>query len=334
MIWQAWWVFAFFGVLIAAAVIHFIRRKKRDGAIPLSTVAMATKVSPSIRVRLKYTPEICKYLGIALVILALARPQTTDEKVNRNVEGIDIMLSIDISHSMLIEDMKPDNRLEAVKVIITDFVNKRTSDRIGLVVFSGESYTRVPLTLDYALLKQSIKDLEPSTNVKMGTAIGVGLANAVSRLNESKARTRVVILLTDGENNTGLIDPETALKIAKGYNIRIYTVGVGRDGQAQLPVYSTDLFGRRVKRYQPIHSAINENLLKQLAAETGGRFYRANDSKTLGNVFSDIDRLEKTKIEESRFTRYNERYMDYLKWGLLLYLLGMLCQFTVFKRGL
>ncbi len=334
MIWQSWWVFSFLILLVVAGATHLYQRKRRDGAIPFSTTKIASEVSPSLRVRLKFLPDFFKYLGLILALVALARPQMTDEKVNRNVEGIDIMLSIDISHSMLIEDMKPDNRLEAVKTIISDFISKRVSDRIGMVVFSGESYTRVPLTLDYTLLKQNLMELETSTNIKMGTAIGVGLANAVSRLNESTARTRVVILLTDGENNTGLIDPNTALKIAKGYGIRIYTVGVGKDGQAQLPIYSTDMFGRKIKRYQPIHSKVNEDLLQQIAADTGGKFYRANDSKTLSDVFSEIDQLEKTKIEESRYTNYTEMFQTYLKWALLFYTLGLLLQISVLRRGL
>ncbi|MEM7646148.1 MAG: VWA domain-containing protein [Pseudomonadota bacterium] len=333
MIWNSWWAFSFLIFLVVAAIVHFVRRQRRHGALPLSTVAIAKKLGPSLRTRFKSLPEILKYLGLVFVVIALARPQKTDEKVNRNVEGIDIMVALDISHSMLIEDMKPENRLESAKKTIREFVEKRISDRIGMVVFSGESYTRVPLTLDYALLKQNLGQVETSTNIKMGTAIGVALGNAVSRLNESTAKSRVVILLTDGENNTGLIDPQTALKIAKGYGVRIYTIGVGRDGQAQLPIYSTDMFGRKVKRYQPIHSKVNEPLLKQLADETGGQFYRATNTKRLEDVFSDIDRLEKTKIEEDRYTRYTEMFESYLFWGFLLYLLGLILQTTLLKRG-
>ena len=315
MVWHSWWSFFFLAVLFLVGLIHFLQRKKRYGALPLSTLSLAEGFKPGVRARIKYLPEILKYIGIAFMILALARPQKTDEKVNRNVEGIDIMIALDISHSMLIEDMKPENRLESAKKTIKEFVGKRISDRIGMVVFSGESYTRVPLTLDYKILRQNISEVQTSTNIKMGTAIGVALGNAVSRLNESTAKSRVVILLTDGENNTGLIDPQTALKIAKGYGVRIYTIGVGRDGQAQLPIYSTDMFGRKVKRYQPIHSKVNEPLLTQLASETGGQFYRATNTKSLENVFSDIDQLEKTKIEEDRYTRYTELFYRYLFWA-------------------
>ena len=333
MIWYSWWAFIFLIFLGVAAAIHFLQRKKRNGALPLSTLPIVKELQPSLRSRLKFLPDFFKYLGLILVVVALARPQKTDEKVNRNVEGIDIMVALDISHSMLIEDMKPNNRLESAKKTIEEFIEKRISDRIGMVVFSGESYTRVPLTLDYTLLKKNLKQVQTSNNIKMGTAIGVALGNAVSRLNESTAKSRVVILLTDGENNTGLIDPQTALKIAKGYGVRIYTIGVGRDGQAQLPIYSTDILGRKVKRYQPIHSKVNEPLLKQLADETGGKFYRAGNTQKLGNVFSDIDNLEKTKIEESKYTRYTEMFENYLYWAALFYFIGLLLQVTVLRRG-
>ncbi len=333
MIWYSAWAFGLLIFLLVALIMQILGRKRRYGALPLSTLPLVKNLSSSFRARLKYLPDLLKYLGLILVVVALARPQETDEKIKRNVEGIDIMVALDISHSMLIEDMKPENRLESAKKTIHDFVEKRISDRIGMVVFSGESYTRVPLTLDYQLLKQNIMAVETSTNIKMGTAIGVALGNAVSRLNESTAKSRVVILLTDGENNTGLIDPQTALKIAKGYGVRIYTIGVGRDGQAQLPIYSTDVLGRKVKRYQPIHSKVNEPLLKQLADETGGKFYRASNTNALEGVFSEIDELEKTKIEENRFTQYTEMFQNILFWAFILYALGALLQFTVLRRG-
>lgn len=333
MIWQSWWFFSLLLLLGLAGLIHVLRRKKRRGAMPLSTLPITKDIQKGLRVYLKSLPTILKYIGLFFVVVALARPQKTDEKVQRNVEGIDIMVSLDISHSMLIEDMKPENRLESAKKTIKEFIEKRVSDRIGLVVFSGESYTRVPLTLDYAILKQSLAEVETSTNVKMGTAIGVALGNAVSRLNESTAKSRVVILLTDGENNTGLIDPETALKIAKGYGIRIYSIGIGKDGQAALPIYSTDVFGRRTKHYQPIHSKVNDDLLGRLASETGGKYYRATNTTALDNVFNDIDRLEKTKIEENRFTRYTEFFEKYLFWAFLFYVLGLGLQVSFLRRG-
>lgn len=332
-IWNSWWAFLLLIVLAVVALIHFLRRRKRHGAVPLSTLFIAQSMTPGLRTRLKSLPDLLKYLALAVAIFALARPQKTDEKVNRNVEGIDIIITLDISHSMLIEDMKPENRLEASKKTINEFIDKRVSDRIGMVVFSGESYTRVPLTLDYKLLKENVKGVETSTNIKMGTAIGVAMGNAVARLADSKAKSKVMILLTDGESNTGLIDPLTALKIAKGYGIKIYTIGAGRDGQAQLPIYSTDMFGRKVKRYQPIHSTVNEPLLKQMAEETGGKFYRAVNTNGLVDVFNDIDKLEKSKIEEDRYTRYTELFESYLFWAVALYMIGLTLQVTFLRRG-
>ena len=234
---------------------------------------------------------------------------------------------------MLIEDMRPENRLEASKKTIRDFIEGRNSDRIGLLVFSGESYTRVPLTLDYPLLKESLAAVETSRNIKMGTAIGVALANAVGRLKDSTAKSRVVIFLTDGENNSGTIDPETALDIAKGYNVRIYTIGMGKDGQAQLPVFIEDARGRKIKRYRPIHSKVNEELLSRLAQETGGQYFRATTTRGLESVFSEIDRMEKTKIEVNEYTKYAELFPPYLKWSMFLFFLSVLLGRTYLRRG-
>lgn len=333
MTWHSPFMLLLFIPLLIAVANNFYYHKRKNGALPLSTLSIAKEVSPGLRVRLKNLPDLLKYLGLALMIIALARPQKADEKVNRNVEGIDIIICLDISHSMLIEDMKPIDRLVSSKKIITEFISKRISDRIGFVVFSGESYTRVPLTLDYDLLKASVEEVQPTTNIKMGTAIGVGLATSVSRLKESDAKSRVVILLTDGENNTGLIDPETALKIAKGYGIKIYTVGMGKNGQAQLPVYSTDVLGRKVKRYQPIHSKVNDELLTKLAVETGGKYFRAETTSDLQKGFEEINNLEKTKIEETRFTQYSELFMVFLIWAFVFYGLGVFLQTTILRRG-
>lgn len=334
MIWSAPWAFSLFGLLALVAIYWFWKRNEKFGFLRFGSLKAVRAVSPSLRTRLKYFPQLMKLTAIVIAILAMARPQKADEKVNKNVEGIDIMMTLDVSESMLIEDMKPVNRLESAKKTIKQFIEKRTSDRIGLVVFSGESYTRVPLTLDYEVLQKNLAEVKTSRSIKMGTAIGVALANAVSRLKDSTAKSRVVVLLTDGENNTGLIDPLTALRIAKGYDIRIYTIGVGVDGQAQLPIYTKDIFGRTIKRYQPMHSSVNVSLLEQLAKETGGKFYRASNTNALEGVFNDIDRLEKSKIDVNRYVRYQELFQSWMGWVVAFYIIGALSQMTVFRRGL
>ena len=305
------------------AIYFWTRRKHISPSFKYSSLAVVAKTSRGVRARLVMLPKILFLFSFVCVVIALARPRTSETLVKRNVEGVDIVVTLDISASMLIEDMTPNNRLEAAKNTIKEFVNGRVSDRIGLVVFSGESYTRIPPTLDYLLLLESLKEVK-TENIKMGTAIGVALANAVARLKNSTATSRIVILLTDGESNTGTISPETALEIAKGYDIRVYTIGLGQDGQARLPVYRVDPLGRRQKSYQPIHSKINDALLEKLATETGGKYYRAIKTKSLQGVFREIDQLEKSKIDEQRFTKYDEHYQSILHWGLLALVFSIL----------
>lgn len=309
------------------------RSRRRRPSLQFSSVAMvkAKGSHMTLKVRLRWLPALLSVMALIMAIVALARPQRSDMKVKKNVEGIDIMLVLDVSDSMLIEDMKP-NRLEASKAIIQKFIDKRVSDRIGLVVFSGESYTRVPLTLDYHLLRNSVGQVKISRNVKMGTAIGVALANGVARLKDSTAKSRVLVFLTDGENNSGTIDPETALEIAKGYGIKIYAIGAGKDGDAQLPVETFDVFGRTVKRYQPIHSKVNDELLGRMAEQTGGKYYRATDNRSLERVFEDIDRLEKTKIDVNQYTKYSEIFPPWLNWAVGLMIASVLLGQTVFRR--
>lgn len=331
--WKNWEAFFIFIPLLLLAAWVWFKRKERDQFLQYSSVQLLKQLAPSIKVRAKYIPIVLSFIAVALAIFALARPQKADTKVKRNVEGIDLMIVLDVSDSMLIEDMQPVNRMVSSKKVIEDFISKRVSDRIGLVIFSGESYTRVPLTLDYPLLLNNLKAVETSRNIKIGTAIGVALANGVARLKDSKAKSRVIILLTDGENNSGTIDPETALMIAKQEGIRIYTIGAGKDGDAQLPVIATDVFGRQVKRYQPIHSTVNVELLGKMASETGGKFYRATDTGALQGVFNDINTLEKTKIDVSQYTRYAELFSPWLRWAVMFYLLAFVLNWTLLKRN-
>ena len=276
MSWHSSGAFLLFIPLVLLLLWLFKSRKKKRPSIQMSTLKGIKAAPRGLRAKIASWPRGLYVAAVALAILALARPQMSDTKVKRNVEGIDIVIALDISDSMLIEDMKPNNRLEASKKIIKEFVAQRVSDRIGLVVFSGESYTRVPLTLDYPVLQESLAAVKTTRNMKMGTAIGVALANAVGRLKESTAKSRVIIFLTDGENNSGTIDPETALDIAKGYGIKIYSIGMGTDGEAMLPVYVKGIGGRMIKRYQPMHSKVNVELLTKMAKETGGAVLQNN----------------------------------------------------------
>ncbi|MGE0632264.1 MAG: VWA domain-containing protein [Pseudobdellovibrionaceae bacterium] len=334
MSWQSPWAFFLIFVLFAVAILSWWLGKNKKPSMQVSTLIVLKKIQPGLRARFGFLPAALKVLGLLLAIFALARPQDANEQVRKNVEGIDIMITIDVSDSMLIEDMPPDlNRMESAKAKIQEFIKGRLSDRIGLIIFSGESFTRVPLTLDYPLLLQAVEEIGPSRTIKMGTALGVSLANAVARLKDSKAKSRVVVFLTDGENNSGTIDPETALDIAKQEGVKIYSIGLGRDGDTRIPVYTTDPFGNQVKRYQPFFSAVNEDLLQRMATETGGKFYRASSGKQMSEVFNDIDRLEKTKVDVTKFTRYTELFPPYAKAAMMIYALGLLLGATLLRKG-
>lgn len=327
----------YFLLLIPLAIVliwRFWHERKRRPTVLFSEVAYFKKIPQPLRSRFRWLPTILKTVAIIVAICALARPQRADTKIKRNAEGIDIMIVWDISDSMLIEDMPPDeNRMDSAKQTIKRFIKGRVSDRIGLIVFAGESYTRVPLTLDYPLLLKSAEGVGTSHNMKMGTAIGVALANAAARLKDSTARSRVVIFLTDGENNTGAIDPETAIEITKGYGMRIYSIGIGKDGESQLPVIIEDAFGRQIKRYRPIHSDINEDLLRKMASETGGKYWRATDGSVLEGVFQEINRLEKTKVEVNQYTKYAELFPPILQWSVLLYFFALFLAHSLFRRA-
>ena len=301
-------------------------RKKKTPTLQFGSIQVLKTITPSIRTRLLNVPLFLKALAVVFAIMALARPQEMNTKIKKNVEGIDIVIALDISDSMLIEDMKPLNRLEAAKETIKKFIEGRSSDRIGLVIFAGESFTLVPPTLDYQLILSRVDEITTaaSAKIKDGTALGVALANAAGRLKDSQAKSRVVIFMTDGENNSGTIDPETGLEIAKGYGIKISSIGIGKDGPTRIPIYTRDIFGQKVKTYQPFDSTVNEDLLGRMASETGGKYYRASKEDSLRGIFKDIDSLEKTKIDVNKFTNYTEKYPPYLVMAIVLYLAGLL----------
>lgn len=310
-------------------------RRRKTPTLQIGSVQILRTLRPSIKARLMSLPLILKFLGLIFVIVALARPQTANTKLRKNVEGIDIVICLDVSDSMLIEDMKPLNRLEAAKETIRNFIEARGSDRIGLVVFAGESFTMVPPTLDYQVILRRVSEITSasSARIKDGTALGVAMANAAGRLKDSQAKSRVMIFMTDGENNSGTIDPETGLEIAKGYGIKVYSIGIGKDGPTRIPVYGRDIFGQKIKTYQPFESTVNEDLLQRMAQDTGGKFYRATNGDALRSIFKDIDSLEKTKIDVNKFTNYSENFSSYLLTGILFYIFGILLGRSWLRRA-
>jgi Ca-activated chloride channel family protein len=328
------WAFLLLLPLLLLAAWFFTTRKNRVATVQFSSTRDLKKIPASLRSRLVYLPELLKILAIVFAIMAMARPQKADTMIRKNVEGIDIMIALDISDSMLIEDMRPLNRLEAAKETIKKFVKGRLSDRIGLVIFAGESFTLVPLTLDYDLILSRVEEITTAAEarVKDGTAIGVALANAAGKLKDSTAKSRVMIFMTDGENNSGTIDPETGLEIAKGYGIKIYSIGMGRSGPTKIPIYQRDVFGNKVKTYQPFESTVNDDLLSRMASDTGGKYYRASKEDSLVGIFRDIDSLEKTKIDINKYTKYTELFPKYLLIALCLYFLAWLLSQTWLRR--
>ncbi len=328
---------AFFLLIPLAAALFWIfwRRRQRTASIQISHAAFFKNIDLGWRAKISWLPDVLKVMAIVFLIIALARPQTSDTQVKKNVEGIDIVIALDISDSMLIEDMKPFNRIESAKDTLQKFVKARSSDRIGIVIFAGESFTLVPLTLDYELILTRISEVTTAqeARIKDGTALGVALANAAGRLKDSTAKSRIVIFMTDGENNSGTIDPETGLSIAKGYGVKIYSIGIGRDGPTKIPIYQRDAFGNKVKTYQPFESTVNEDLLGRMASETGGKFFRASKEDSLQKVFAAIDNLEKTKIDVNKYTRYTELFKNYVYWSLFIYLLAWFVQNLILRRS-
>jgi Ca-activated chloride channel family protein len=273
-----------------------------------------------------HIPIGLRMMAIALFIIALARPQSVSDKQNISTEGIDIVLELDISGSMLAEDFNP-NRIDAAKQVASEFIDGRMNDRIGLVVFSAESFTQCPLTTDYPVLKNLLRDVKNGM-IADGTAIGLAIANGVNRLKDSKAKSKVMILLTDGVNNRGEIDPITAARIAATYGIRIYTVGVGAKGEAPYPVQTP--FGIR---RQMIPVDLDEKVLTQVADMTGGKYYRATDNRKLKAIYKEIDQLERTKIEVTAYKRYSELYGGWLIAGLLAFVLEVGLTSTLLRKN-
>jgi len=274
---------------------------------------------------LLHLPFVLRILAVTSLIIAIARPQIRNDQELVNGQGIDIVLCLDISGSMLAQDFTP-NRMEAAKNVASEFIDNRPADRIGLVIFSGESFTMCPLTTDRAVLKSQLYSVE-SGLLEDGTAIGSGLATGIERLRSSPSKSKVIILLTDGENNGGLIDPNTAKEIAKSVGVRVYTVGVGTEGYAPVPVQTP---GGVVMQREKV--SIDEKLLTQIANETGGKYFRAKDNESLRNIYTAIDKLEKSRIEITTLKKYTEEFFPFALAAAALIFLEYALRFTVFKK--
>lgn len=317
------WFFALLLVVPLLIYWYAVKNNKTQGAVTISDIS--AKGLGSWKTGLRHLLFVIRLMAIVLIIAAMARPQTMYEEQHVDGEGVDIVLCIDVSGSMTAQDLTP-NRLEAAKNVAIDFVNKRKTDRIAVVIFSGESFTQCPLTTDYSVVKSAIENIRNGL-LEDGTAIGSGLGTSVDRLRESKSKSKVVILLTDGENNGGLIDPETAKEIAKAFKVKVYTIGVGTDGYAPTPVNTP--MGVVMQQSKV---SIDEKLLKEIASETGGKYFRAKDNAGLTGIYDEINKLEKSKVEVTARTRYTEKFYPFIFAALGLLLLEIVLRFTVFRK--
>jgi Ca-activated chloride channel family protein len=300
LLFPAWWLFA---------------RKRDERALVFSRASVLGWIATTRAERLARLPEILRALILFLLIIALAGPRTGSSVVDVNAEGIAIVLSLDISSSMLAEDLSPVNRIEVARNTIREFIRGRRYDRIGLVAFAGEALTQVPLTIDYPVLYEALEQLQPGSGMlEDGTAIGLGLATAANRLRNAEGKSKVIILATDGENNRGEIDPLTAARAAAAYGIKVYTIGIGSEGVARVPV-ARGPFGVQYASL-PVH--IDEGLLTQIANMTGGRYFRAQTRQALENIYAQIDRMEKTKVHVHRYTNYTPWHLPFLLLAIVL----------------
>jgi Ca-activated chloride channel family protein len=317
--------FFWLGLLLPVMIAWYVKKNAGSKAgIKVSSVKSFAGLT-SWKSMLRHFPFMLRMLSIAFIIIALARPQTKTDEQHAEGEGVDIVLCIDVSGSMTAQDFTP-NRMEAAKKVAEDFIDSRLTDRMAIVIFSGESFTQCPLTTDKAVLKSAVANIRNGL-LEDGTAIGDGLSTSIDRLRSSKSKSKVVILLTDGENNGGLIGPTNAKEIAKAFGVKVYTIGVGTEGYAPFPV-KTDL--GVIMQQQKV--TIDEKLLKEIAGETGGRYFRAKDNASLQNIYKEIDGLEKSKVEISTLTRYTEKFFPFVIIALGLLLLEFLLRFTVLKK--
>ncbi|MDG1528768.1 MAG: VWA domain-containing protein [Polaribacter sp.] len=321
---EFFWLYAIIPFVILWKILV---RKKSSATLTIPSVK-GFKAEQSIIGKLKPMLFILRISALCILILALARPRNVAvSKKTKTNKGIDIVMAIDVSASMLARDLKP-NRLEALKVVATEFVNKRPNDRIGIVLYAGESFTQTPITSDKGIVKRTISEIKWG-QLEGGTAIGMGLGSAVNRLKESKAKSKVIILLTDGVNNSGFIDPKTATELAKELDIKAYTIGIGTNGMADFPAFKDPRTGQLQFRKQQVE--IDEELLKHIANETGGKYFRATDNTELKAIYDEINKLEKTKIEEFKYYNYQELYRSLILLALGIIILEYLLKNTLFK---
>ncbi|MBL7697603.1 MAG: VWA domain-containing protein [Chitinophagaceae bacterium] len=304
---------------------YLLNNSKRTSSMIVTSVKSFGETR-SFKTAFRHVPFALRVLGMICLLVALARPQTRNDQELVSGEGIDIILCMDVSGSMLAQDFTP-NRLEAMKQVAADFVDRRPTDRIGLVIFAGESFTSSPITMDKTTLKTQILSAQTGY-LADGTAIGDGLATSVERLKDSKTKTRIVILLTDGEDQGGLLDPNTAKEIAKSVGVKVYTIGMATEGFASAPMQSSD--GEVTMRKQKVN--LNEALLRDIAAETGGLYFRARDNASLQNIYSEIDKLEKSDIQITALKRFNEKFLPFAIAAAIFILLEFILRYTLLKK--
>jgi len=318
--------YLFLLLLLIPVIYWYIREMhKSDASLQISSHRNLVHFPKSRKIKLRHVPFILRTLTISFIIIALARPQASNSWRTQNTEGIDIMMAIDVSGTMLSKDLKP-NRIEAAKTVATEFISSRPNDNIGLVVFASESFTQCPLTTDHAVLI----NLFQAVNFGMiadGTAIGLGLANAVNRIKDSKAKSKVIILLTDGSNNSGDIAPATAAEIAKTFGIRVYTVGIGSHGMVEMPMMTP-----MGMQYQLAQSEFDEKSLQDIANTTGGKYFRATDNSKLRLIYQEIDKLEKTKISVREYSKKEEQFYVFSLLAFIMLVLEVLLRNTYFRR--
>ena len=306
---------------------HVFTRKKSQAVLKISSLE-GFRSKSSFLSRLQPLLFVLRILSLVLIVMALARPQTMDVSTRTKTnKGIDIVMAIDISSSMLAQDLKP-NRLTALKRVAASFIDDRVSDRIGLVIYAGESYTKTPITSDRAIVKNALSKIEFEGLIDDGTAIGMGLATAVNRLKESRAKSKVIILLTDGVNNSGFIDPKIASELAVEYEIKTYTIGLGSNGTARAPI---GILPNGKFQYGLTKVEIDEELLKNIAINTGGLYFRATNNKKLEEIYNEINKLEKTEIEEFKYYNYEEKFRPLILLALTLLIIEWLMRNTIFR---